>query len=206
MLPIDPNSVTPSGSGYTYTFQDPNSANIVYNFNGAQTTPTSGTISPGLGYFGTKYIAPPMYACDPMNKSNAFSAEFPNWLSTINANVDLRGFYVKCVGSTPSTYAYERIIPDQNEVLDTMSSYTGNPVAYTTEALYYAQSGYFVTVVMVQWSNVFACKSRKVTFCFILVFFDLFRHQQTYVRWCIVRNCFVHRLVVRSGYQRSLRW
>ena len=33
---------------------------------------------------------------------------------------------------------------------------------YTTEALFYAQSAYFVTIVLVQWSNIFACKSRKV--------------------------------------------
>jgi len=36
-------------------------------------------------------------------------------------------------------------------------------VYFTTEALFYAQSGYFVTIVMIQWSNVFACKSRKMT-------------------------------------------
>lgn len=49
------------------------------------------------------------------------------------------------------------------DVLDTVSHISGNRVAYTTETIFYAQSSYFVTVVMVQWSNVFACKSRKVS-------------------------------------------
>jgi len=53
-------------------------------------------------------------------------------------------------------------VPDQ-QVLWTTSSVSGYYVMFTTEALYYAQSGYFVTIVMIQWSNVFACKSRKVT-------------------------------------------
>ena len=34
-------------------------------------------------------------------------------------------------------------------------------MCYSTEALKYAQSSYFVAVVMVQWSNIFACKCRK---------------------------------------------
>lgn len=161
MLPINPNSYSINSRGVpVYTFQDPNSADFVYNFNGTQTG-SAGTAGNGIGYFGTTNIASPMYICDPANKNNAFSDSFPNWLSTINAQIDLRGFYVECQGSTPATYSYKRLVPDQNEVLGTLSSYTGSPVAYTTESLYYAQSGYFVTVVMVQWSNVFACKSRK---------------------------------------------
>jgi hypothetical protein len=71
---------------------------------------------------------------------------------------------------------FNRIIPEQ-ETLGTISSFTNTPVAFTTEALYYAQSGYFVTVVMVQWSNVFACKSRKVHFYFNLVLIDLLWYQ-----------------------------
>ena len=122
----------------------------------------------GLGYFNTCTVAAPNYFCaNPTNQNNGFSGEFPNWLSTINSNIDLRAFYVSCQQNkqtSPSTWSYKRILPNEPEVLNSNSSYSGSPVAYTTEALYYAQSGYFVTVVMVQWSNVFACKSRKVIF------------------------------------------
>lgn len=60
--------------------------------------------------------------------------------------------------------------------MGTVSPITGQRVAYTTESIFYAQSAYFVTVVMVQWSNVFACKSRKVKFTFNLGIFDLFSY------------------------------
>lgn len=83
--------------------------------------------------------------------------DFPNWLATTNSRVDLRGAYSTCVNG--------RYVPDFNfptDVLGTYSGISGNTVAYTTESIFYAQSAYFVTVVMVQWSNVFACKSRKV--------------------------------------------
>lgn len=84
---------------------------------------------------------------------------FPNWLSTINNQIDLRGVYSKCVNG--------RYVPDMVfplDVLNTYSNISKANVAYTTETIFYAQSSYFVTVVMVQWSNVFACKSRKVYF------------------------------------------
>lgn len=83
---------------------------------------------------------------------------FPNWLSTINNQIDLRGVYSKCVNG--------RYVPDMVfplDVLNTYSNISKANVAYTTETIFYAQSSYFVTVVMVQWSNVFACKSRKVS-------------------------------------------
>lgn len=90
-------------------------------------------------------------------------ANFPDWLSLANSKVDLRTAFLTCNEQTgyfspavyfPSTcYGY----PHQH------SSISGSPICFTTEALYYAQSAYFATVVMVQWSNIFACKSRKVT-------------------------------------------
>ena len=106
--------------------------------------------------------------------------DFPNWLSTTNNQIDLRGVYSTCVSG--------QYVPDfefPTDVLNTFSSISGSTVKYTTESIFYAQSAYFVTVVMVQWSNVFACKSRKVISYFILGFFDLFWIQQTYVLWSI---------------------
>ena len=82
---------------------------------------------------------------------------FPNWLSTVNNQIDLRGVYSTCVNGR---YVPKFVFP--LDVLNTYSYVSGANVAYTTESLFYAQSAYFVTVVMVQWSNVFACKSRKV--------------------------------------------
>ena len=154
--------------------------NFEYKFDGSQ-TPYDGTAEldagrvTGLGYFGSTMIASPQFICHPLNILNAFTNNFPNWLSTVNGQIDLRAFYVTCkYNSTSQQYYYDRIIPDQPQVLDTISSYTGSPVAYTTEALYYAQSGYFVTVVMVQWANLFACKTRKVFIICIIYSIRLF--------------------------------
>ena len=211
MLPVFPNNYSFNAQGIpVYNFQDPNSVDFQYTFNAAQNNVNGSVTRPdgkitGIGFWGSQNIASPLYACHPVNKNNAFSDSFPNWLSTINGQIDLRAFYVECRGSV-GNYSFSRLIPDQNEVLSTLSSYTGSPVAYTTEALYYAQSGYFVTVVMVQWSNVFACKSRKVIFYFILVLINLLRCQQTHVRWYCLRNRLVHHTLVRSRHQWSLWW
>lgn len=96
----------------------------------------------------------------PCTSSNIGSI-LPNWLSTINSQVDLRGVYSTCLNGA---YVPQLTFPPVTEVLDTWSHISGNYVRYTTETIFYAQSAYFVTVVMVQWSNVFACKSRKVKF------------------------------------------
>ena len=128
LLPID-TTVTPTlqNGVFVYTYQNPNNADFVYTFNGADTTvgPT------GLGYFGTDTIASPQFSCAPQNSGNAFSSSFPNWLSTINGQIDLRGFYVGCSRYANGTYYYNRFIPD-SPTLDTTSSYLGSPVAFTT--------------------------------------------------------------------------
>ena len=103
--------------------------------------------------------------------------EFPDWLSLNNNKLDLRPFYSKCqTQGTDSIYVPAVIFPTgEDYVLNHISPISGYPIKYSVEALFYAQSSYFVTVVMVQWSNVFACKSRKVNLLFILGFPYLFR-------------------------------
>lgn len=91
-----------------------------------------------------------------------FSKNFPDWISTINSAMDLRGFYVSC-NSAGTAYIPLLNVNPNPDVLSSISPITHHPVAFTTETIFYAQSGYFVTVVMVQWSNVFACKSRKIS-------------------------------------------
>ena len=120
---------------------------------------------------------------------------FPNWLATTNNKLDLRGIYSNCVNQNYRTYL---AFPAESEVLGTYSHISGNYVRYTTESIFYAQSAYFVTVVMVQWSNVFACKSRKVLIHLIIDFFDILWFQQAYVLWSLNRNYFVYLFIVRA--------
>jgi sodium/potassium-transporting ATPase subunit alpha len=87
---------------------------------------------------------------------------YPDWVTGANGHLDLRAVYVTCCGSNNIDYCPQWTWPSSNDVVHSISPTTKVEVAFTTEAVFYAQSGYFVTIVMVQWSNVFACKSRKV--------------------------------------------
>ena len=89
-----------------------------------------------------------------------FTTGFPDWLSTTTYRLDLRGFYLISCPQNTNGYCLKFDWPRQ--FLEINSPITGEPVAYTTETIFYAQSSYFVAIVMCQWSNVFACKSRKV--------------------------------------------
>ncbi len=99
--------------------------------------------------------------CDSSNIKS--DQNYPNWLALVNNNIDLRAAYVKCcTNATTYNYCSQFTWPAWDSVIQTTSPISGHYVAYTTETIFYAQSGYFVTIVMIQWSNVFACKSRKV--------------------------------------------
>jgi|TARA_B110000285_G_C15134005_1_gene625599 sodium/potassium-transporting ATPase subunit alpha len=43
------------------------------------------------------------------------------------------------------------------------SHITDKPICYTTEALKYAQSGYLVSIVCVQWADLMICKTRNLS-------------------------------------------
>ena len=87
-------------------------------------------------------------------------AGFPDWLSLSNSKVDLRTAFLTC--NSDGWFTPAVTFPKNCYKYPQHSSISGSPICFTTEALYYAQSAYFATVVMVQWSNIFACKSRKV--------------------------------------------
>jgi len=145
-----------SKSAYTPTYQGA----IDYTYN-IPITFVGGQYNPNLPNVGaTNYFT---NACNTPNNLNLQpNTGFPNWLSTTNNMIDLRAVFVNCCESDPTTYCSQFQWP--TDYLDSNSPITGQQAAFTTEALYYAQSSYFVTIVMIQWSNVFACKSRKVFF------------------------------------------
>lgn len=103
MLPVQNLTINPNDtSKYTITFMDPESANtnFLYTFNQF----TQANTTTGLGQFGSNNIAAPQYACAHQN--NAFSSDFPDWLSTLNGQIDLRGFYVSCKATANQAWAY----------------------------------------------------------------------------------------------------
>jgi hypothetical protein len=134
MLPINPyGGQDPGSTGPIYSFQSSTSTNFQYTFDDNDIN-KAGPVTLLTTYFGTTNIGLPQYVCgNPINKNNGFSQNFPNWLATINAEIDLRGFYVTCQQNSSAVggWQYKRIIPTQI-TLGTLSSDTGTPVAYTT--------------------------------------------------------------------------
>ena len=131
-----------------------------YNFN-AQPTYGPGGYDPTATDLNTVG-----YFTEPCNVAKGTNLQpnqnFPYWLSTINDLVDCRVTFVTCCGAGNANYCAQFDWP--TDVLHSVSPVSNIEAAYTTEALFYAQSGYFVTIVMIQWSIFFACKSRKVSF------------------------------------------
>lgn len=151
-------SFAPNSDGVMVATWTPDkNINNWYAYSSVQTQPVANSqINSATAMFGSINIP---QVCQSVNK------DFPDWLSTTNTNLDLRGFYQSCcdiTSTSPAGYCPRFTWPNQDQVLGDISPVSGNPIAFTTETIFYAQSGYFVTVVMVQWSNVFACKSRKV--------------------------------------------
>lgn len=119
--------------------------------------------STAVGPFNNPYL--------PLASKAVLNTEFPNWLSPLNNALDVRGFYLstsasECVGKQIIDGYCQHFTNWPTTYLHTVSPITKQEVAFTPETIFYAQSAYFVTIVMVQWSNVFACKSRKISFTF----------------------------------------
>jgi sodium/potassium-transporting ATPase subunit alpha len=143
-----------------------NSEGIKFNNYLGDPSKTFNKNSPFLGYVnaGSSPLTSNYYDgnCDASKLQS--DQNYPNWLSLVNNKIDLRAVYVTCCTNAASNNYCPLFNnwPDYSSVVQTVSPISKVQVAYTTETIFYAQSGYFVTIVMIQWSNVFACKSRKV--------------------------------------------
>lgn len=84
-----------------------------------------------------------------------------NWLIDSTGKFDLRMGFVKCEGG--------RWVQDANwgECFDDdVSPVTNKRICYTTDALKYAQTSYFVGIVFVQWCNILVCRVRFMSTIF----------------------------------------
>ena len=99
--------------------------------------------------------------CDP-NDLDSDQYDNIDWLFTNDKDVDLRLYYLTCTsdGGFSSKVDWEPCRVKQ------VSAISDLPVCYTTEALKFAHTGYFFSVVMAQISNAFVVKTRKMSFAF----------------------------------------
>jgi len=88
------------------------------------------------------------------------------WDKTRNSKVDIRLFYAGV--REPESWAACRWDPSaDNDKVPGFYKYShvseNWPICYSTEALKFAQAGYLVSIVVVQWSDLMICKTRNLS-------------------------------------------
>jgi hypothetical protein len=83
-----------------------------------------------------------------------------NWNGNKHNGVDVRLFFT---GREPESWSICRWTPETGLPFYSRSVVSGTQVCYTTEALRYAQAGYLVSIVCVQWSDLMICKTRALS-------------------------------------------
>jgi len=88
--------------------------------------------------------------------------EMLDWNGFKMSKIDFRLFYVN---REPSSWTACRWDPTSIKYpwFYTKSSVTDGQICYTTEALRYAQGGYLISIVVVQWSDLLICKTRNLS-------------------------------------------
>merc|ERR1712086_1084745 len=83
-----------------------------------------------------------------------------NWNGNQHNGIDIRLFY-----TSRSPDSWSRCRWNEGEGLDFYknSVVSGSQICYTTEALRFAQGGYLVSIVCVQWSDLMICKTRALS-------------------------------------------
>jgi len=102
-------------------------------------------------------------SCQGSNPSIPGSKMYePDWIFSHDLATDLRMVFMACDGNGGVVHTINFGQCQYNQI----SSQTHNPICYTVEALKYAQTGYFISVVVCQWANAINCKTRKTSVYF----------------------------------------
>mgnify|MGYP000848321779 CR=1 FL=1 len=83
-----------------------------------------------------------------------------DWVYLRNMRQDLRNVFIECGATVGTVQEFVKWGPCYVQQL---SSHTLQPNCYSTEALKYAQTGVFFGIVMCQFTNVFAVKTKKLS-------------------------------------------
>jgi sodium/potassium-transporting ATPase subunit alpha len=99
--------------------------------------------------------------CDVQQLSGGYS-DPPDWLYTNDLTSDLRLWYLQCnadgtIGPIFKTYSCN---------VKQISTVSGLPICFTTEMLKFAQTGFFFSVVLSQYTNAINTKTRKTSFMY----------------------------------------
>jgi len=121
--------------------------------------PTSGEplVDPDTGA-KLEYSSQSMYG--NCNYNNNVYENTLNWNGNKHNGIDFRLFYT---GRAPENWSVCRWAEGDGLPFYSQSSVSGRQICYTTEALRYAQGGYLVSIVCVQWSDLMICKTRALS-------------------------------------------
>ncbi|KAL4511029.1 hypothetical protein ABPG73_008107 [Tetrahymena malaccensis] len=87
-----------------------------------------------------------------------------DWSLVGDGKYDLRKAFIECKDHKWQSKVDGWSDCDINSTY-TYSDFTNDTACYSTDALKFAQSSFFCCIVIFQWSNIFACKARKSSFC-----------------------------------------
>jgi len=131
------------------------------------TQPTD-IFDPNDPYFGNSYLSK-IQACGNGNNMAGASQYTPDWIYAADIRTDTRLVFVEC---DPNGGNFVRNSLDFGACRwHQISSQTGLPICFTTDAIKYAQTGFFCAVVVVQWACLVANKTRRTS-----IFFHGFRN------------------------------
>lgn len=119
--------------------------------------------------FGT--VPDPGDQYDPLSAPHYGNSNYGNenykldalaWGSNEGSSMDLRLFYVTY---PPSSWSPCRYPPKDDSYPShwRTSTFTGSQICYTSEALFYAQTAYFISIIITQWANCIICKTRSLS-------------------------------------------
>jgi len=129
------------------------------------------SFNPLLFNLGNDRLGPPvynpLYDCRNYNMYLYEMTDEIDWVWINDANYDLRNILVKCnsQGFWEPQFQFESQCQAVTSS-DNVSPISNWNICYTTEGLKYAQSAYFIAIVLVQWSNIICCKSKKASFMY----------------------------------------
>lgn len=117
--------------------------------------------NPGDSY--DPYDTDPNHLYGNSNSANpAYELSALAWGSNEGTSMDIRLFYTSL---SPSAWSPCRYQPDDNSYPYhwRYSVFTNQQICYTSEALFYAQTAYFIATITTQWSNCIISKTRSLS-------------------------------------------
>jgi len=88
-----------------------------------------------------------------------------DWLFTSHINQDTRMGFIQADCENTTTYV-KHLFRFNECLVKQISPITNRPVCYSTEALKYAQTSFFFSIVATQFSNTLSCKTRKLSLAY----------------------------------------